>query len=453
MKQIYLIWAAALIIKLVIAAFMPFFADESYYWMWGRHLQLSYFDHPPIIALLFYVGQFFNDWENAARWPTVILGHFTLLIWVFIGSRILNLEKLKWLLILLLFSPFTGAGSLVATPDIPLLFFWSLSVLLLIKSIEQPLGRNFLILGLVVGAGFLSKYHSVLIFFPALYLYLKHHSLDLRFAKNLAVASLGFFIIASPVFIWNYFNDWASFAFQTSHGLGESKWQSRWTLEYIAAQTILIYPVILYLFVKAIGQVKPLVGQLKPHDLTLRTLIAVGAWPLIFFLLTSFKGNTEANWPIAAYPAVITVAVWSAPRFRWATWALGFWAIAYVFLIFEFKFVIVGKEQKSFKTRELVKYEKVIDAYDSLRPMYLRSFQMASMVGFSKRKSLYKMHGSHRPDFYDFLDKSKPSYPIYYVAVRKDEPLPSWAIEAGHVIIRRWDLGDPRFEVVEVIGN
>ena len=31
---------------------MPPFDDELYYWCWSRDLQLSYYDHPPLVAYM-----------------------------------------------------------------------------------------------------------------------------------------------------------------------------------------------------------------------------------------------------------------------------------------------------------------------------------------------------------------------------------------------------------------
>lgn len=32
--------------------FLPFYPDEAYYWLWSRHLDFSYYDHPPMVAYL-----------------------------------------------------------------------------------------------------------------------------------------------------------------------------------------------------------------------------------------------------------------------------------------------------------------------------------------------------------------------------------------------------------------
>jgi len=35
-------------LRLVLAATVPLFPQEAYYWSWSRHLDWSYFDHPPL---------------------------------------------------------------------------------------------------------------------------------------------------------------------------------------------------------------------------------------------------------------------------------------------------------------------------------------------------------------------------------------------------------------------
>src|SRR5207302_1634979 len=38
--------------RVVVAARTPVIDDEAYYWIWSRHLTLSYLDHPPLVAWL-----------------------------------------------------------------------------------------------------------------------------------------------------------------------------------------------------------------------------------------------------------------------------------------------------------------------------------------------------------------------------------------------------------------
>src|SRR5262249_27935614 len=44
--------------------------DEAYYWVWSRHLALSYFDHPPMVAYLIRASTaILGDTELAVRLP------------------------------------------------------------------------------------------------------------------------------------------------------------------------------------------------------------------------------------------------------------------------------------------------------------------------------------------------------------------------------------------------
>ena len=48
---IYYIIIAGTLIRCIIAANVELGNDEVYYWTYALHLQSSYFDHPPLVAL------------------------------------------------------------------------------------------------------------------------------------------------------------------------------------------------------------------------------------------------------------------------------------------------------------------------------------------------------------------------------------------------------------------
>jgi len=62
------------IFRLVIGRYFPLIGDESFYWLWSKHLDLSYVDHPPMIA--YYIKGLtliFGDTEFAIRFGAVLL--------------------------------------------------------------------------------------------------------------------------------------------------------------------------------------------------------------------------------------------------------------------------------------------------------------------------------------------------------------------------------------------
>ena len=128
MTQFTWLWIATLIVKLLLSGFLPLAPDEAYYWVWSHNFQLSYFDHPPFVAWLFAIAQPLESVFSLVRWPAVLLGHLAYWFWLPLFRDILDNRGLLVWSALWLLSPLTGPGSMVVTPDLPLLFFWPLAL-------------------------------------------------------------------------------------------------------------------------------------------------------------------------------------------------------------------------------------------------------------------------------------------------------------------------------------
>jgi hypothetical protein len=205
-----LVWAAS-----VGAAF-----DEPYYFQYIQHPALSYFDHPPMVALVGSVGL------ALARDSFSVFGLRVGFILLFAGSM--------WLLARLtarFFGPTAGvlaalglsasgyfgmAVATIAQPDGPLLFFWLLTLDRLAVALDEPdrLGR-WMGVGVAWGGAILSKYHAILLPVGALV----HMVLwpdarrCLRKPGPYVAAAIGLVLFA-PVIAWNKAHGWASFLFQ-----------------------------------------------------------------------------------------------------------------------------------------------------------------------------------------------------------------------------------------------
>ena len=151
-------------IYLILAAVLPAADDEVYYWSWSKDLQWSYFDHPPMTAVLIRLSTaIFGDSIFGFRVPACIASAFV----VYVISRLTPLKPLVWGVIL---SPLFTIGAVLITPDSPLMMCWAAylwwSVALhrhLTPGPDQgastavPL-RLWLIGGVILGCGVLSKY-------------------------------------------------------------------------------------------------------------------------------------------------------------------------------------------------------------------------------------------------------------------------------------------------------
>jgi 4-amino-4-deoxy-L-arabinose transferase-like glycosyltransferase len=423
------LWIVVLFAKVLLGTVLPMSADEAYYWTWSHDLHWSYFDHPPFIAWLFWLGHPLEHLMNGARIPGIIFSHFTILFWRQILKPYLQPRQLVYFLIIAVCSPMIGIGSILMTPDLPLLFFWSLALWSYLRCLEdRTLLRSFT-LGLVLGLGFCSKYNMI-IFFPLMLLDL---SWEKKWKKlrwfDVPVVLIAFGVGALPVWIWNIENNFDSFLFQLRHGLGANQFSATWPINYFFEQVGIIFPIFVFFAVFATRK------HLVP-----RWLMIWGWGPLVFFLFTSLKGRVEANWPAVAYPAVYAMAVFALkpsdsktpillPDTRSEKWALGS-ALLWLFLLMiattELAFDWIPLESARNKIKELHVYDPVIPVAKSYVPFYASSYQMAAVLTYSLRSPVYRLRDLGRRSYYDYVEQSMPQGDSFFIVVRQWDQMPEW---------------------------
>lgn len=437
MNRFFQIWILTLLLKLGLAALLPLSPDEAYYWIWSQYLQLSYYDHPPFVAWLFYLGHFFDFWGQMIRWPAVILGHGTLAIWYLILKNHFPWEKFRQFYILALLSPLIGFGSLVVTPDIPLVFFWSLAIYFFLQALWEQKPQDYFLLGVSLGLGFCSKYHIVL-FVPLVFVYLlisgKWRQVSLL--KTLWTL-LGGLLFSLPVLMWNWQNDFISFRFQLHHGLGQAAhWEPEWTYGYVLAEFLLLFPWIVFCALKA---------RITERFQVLSYL----AWgPLIFFFFSSFRGAVELNWPIAAFPAVFALVLFS-PKSKLATSFTGYFWGGFYILIFAAVLLLPVHNPLAKGLREPFRFRPLARLQEQYHPLYTGTYQMASTIWYENRKPIYKLRDMSRFDFFDTLPNSMPQEDTFYLIQENWSVLPDWVEKSGYKteVVEKIE---PHFIVVKV---
>lgn len=416
MKALKQIWWLTLLIKMILATLLPLSHDEAYYWVWSNNTQLSYFDHPAMVSWLFWLGHFLEPLGNAVRVPAVIMGHLSLLFWFSIIQKYYDLERLKSWLWIALACPLIGFGSLIVTPDLPLIFFWSAAIFLFLRFIDDPSLKNSLFFGSSLGLGFCSKYHIVLFVPIAItYVILEKKWALVRF-KNLFAVFIAGFICSLPVLIWNYSNDFASFRFQLAHGLERPHYNPEWTLGYTAGQILLLFPIVFWKALKS-----KLVG-------TQRFLIYAAWGPLLFFFFTSFKALVEANWPIASYPAIFFLAVTSFDYRKLTRQTLIGWGAIYILIGL---IMLVPNLEITARLKEPAQFKILEPLVKEYQPLYASTYQMSSALWYSTKTPVYKLQHMNRRDFYDTLAASKPRADLFYVVKFVEDYLPDWVVKEG----------------------
>jgi len=393
-------------VKVILSYFIPIAGDEAYYWVWGQNLQLSYFDHPGMVAWLSSLTNFFSilpKWFSL-RIIFSLLSSLSLIVWlkcfILVRSEESNLDLNKGIIIFSIFynlNPLLGIGGILATPDVPLVLFWSLSYWATLNILINPLKRFYMLLGVFLGLGFCSKYHIVLFPLTTLIALLFTKKIKLIKPKLIILTFIFGLSFSMPVIIWNIQNDFISFKFQLNHGFTSIyDYNPMWTLTYLVGQIFLLNPFIFW-------------SSMQKNGLTFNKITSWSQW--IFFLYSSFKAKVEANWPITSHASILldydfkNKALFKKSLYYFA----GLWIIV---IILAFTPTLHKKILllPSSKTVGLI-YSEIKD----LSPIYGPTYQLSSLITLMTGKKVNKLAGLSRYDFYDTLAESRPGVSKFYV--------------------------------------
>ncbi len=219
---LYLIAAAALL-KLLLCGMVELNNDEAYYWTYAKQLQWNYFDHPPMVALCirFFTGNLHLHHEFFLRLPAVLASAACTWI-VFQIGKLLQDEYTGWIAACLLTASFYAGiiAGLLILPDTPQLFFWLLSVYILldITQKQQPAYRlniKLLLAGLLIGCCILSKVHGIFLWigFGGYVLFKRK---DLLKNPFLYLSALLTAVLLIPSFLWTVHNQFSTYTYHSS---------------------------------------------------------------------------------------------------------------------------------------------------------------------------------------------------------------------------------------------
>ncbi len=200
---------------------LPLHPDEAYYWLWSRHLDLSYYDHPPLIAYLIKLFTLFKTNECTVRLAAVFCMGIATMYTYLLAKKIFDEKTALYAVLILLSLPATNMGFTIVTPDAPLMLFWAVSMYYTYLALTEDSISYYLLAGISMGLLLLSKYTSVLflgslIFFLLFKMPKKLLEWKAWFAVAIAI------MIFLPVIWWNYQHNWISFSFQYHHGTSDA---------------------------------------------------------------------------------------------------------------------------------------------------------------------------------------------------------------------------------------
>ncbi len=296
--------------------------DEAYQWTWSKHLALSYYSKPLMIALTQFTGTtLWGDNAFGVRFFSPLIS--AVLGWAMMRffAREINARAGFILLLVANAAPLMVAGSVLMTIDPLNVLFWMLAMMAGWRALNENRTSQWAWTGLWMGLGFLSKYTAMMqwacwallfILWPQARARLREKGPWLALAINLACTA--------PVIIWNMQHGWITVAHVATNGGLHKAWQfnPKFFLEFTGAELGLLNPIFAVAAFLAACWFWP---RRRERPLLLY-LFCMGAPVFLFYWLYTIRYRVLPNWiaPSALPLLALMVAYWEE---RWREGARG----------------------------------------------------------------------------------------------------------------------------------
>jgi 4-amino-4-deoxy-L-arabinose transferase-like glycosyltransferase len=315
--------AALTVLRLILAATVPLTPDETYYFLWSQHLQAGYYDAPSMVAVWMRIGTLLlGDDPLGIRLLGPVSAALGTLLLMDAGERMFPHRQAGLMAAAMLnVTLMIGAGSIIMTPDTPLIFFWTAGIAAFARLLEHENPRWWLAVGVVAGLALYSKYSAAL-FIAAAFIWMIS---DARgHARLLTPWPWAALLIALAIFApnlwWNGIHGWVSYLKQ---GGRVAHFQPARALqflgEFVGGQIALFTPILFGL--AALGTWR--LG--RSPSIAAHLLVWLTVVPGVMFLEHVISGRVQPNWAAIMYPSacLAAAALPMADLRRWLTPALG----------------------------------------------------------------------------------------------------------------------------------
>ena len=315
-QGVWILLATSLGLRFALAALMPPGYDEVYYFFYGLHLDLSFFDHPLAVGVWSWLGQRLGPSVLALRLPSVLSYTLALGLLGQATARWFGTTARLWLLLLGNLCPLVLiCGGVLLLPDSPLLLGLAL-LLWWIAREPQVLPRGpgqMLALAAILALITLSKYHALVVL-PALLAYTlvrpECRRLWLRWTSLGTVLAWG--LLVSPLWLWNSRWGWVSFLFHSGRTTASHGFNAEGSLLFLLSQLGLLFPTIGILLLAVLWPWRRAGALASQPAQLLRCL----AWPqLLLFVLLAGRMQVMTSWLVPAWWISLPLAAaWLAQR-------------------------------------------------------------------------------------------------------------------------------------------
>jgi len=303
------LFAGMIVLRLFAMLWVPLVPEEAYYWMYSRNPELSYFDHPPMVAWVIGLGTWiFGDTAFGVR----IVGDLMMCgasVFLFLFARMWfsSVVALVSALALHVLPVYVGVG-FVATMDGPLCFFWAMCLFGVSLALRKGVAFGWIIAGLAMGGAMLSKYTGVFLGLGGLLAVVGYRPwrAQLRSMYPYLGAAIAL-LVFTPVVYWNATHEWASFRFQFLDRFEGRAFNVLGLGMFISREFLVLTPIVMLAFVWFAWR-----GTRRWRSLFSGRTWFVLSFSVPLLAVMAFKSlryPIHINWTTPAYLALIPLCV------------------------------------------------------------------------------------------------------------------------------------------------
>jgi 4-amino-4-deoxy-L-arabinose transferase-like glycosyltransferase len=294
-----------IILRCIFWLFAPPNPDEAYYWLWGQHLDFSYYDHPPLQSWLqgaitasfgksLLTLRSLNLFTNSIFFYT----YYCILKYLY-GDR--ASRYIWWVILAILASPLYSVMLSLAWHDHLAIALSLVGAYLCIRFLDEYLvngkGSNWRLYGsaIALSLAHITKYNSLFMTLGLLTAIASHSQLrrlfqDVRLWLCVGIGAIAFL----PVFYWNYSNNFLSFRFYANRSVDSGTIIMRLLepLGFIGLSLLMLSPFVAWLLWR---------GFRKANGLYKRVALWTFIIPTGLLMVISLFSTALYYWNIHAY--------------------------------------------------------------------------------------------------------------------------------------------------------
>ena len=299
--------AATLLLHLATSRGYGYFRDELYYLACSDHPALGYVDFPPLLALVLRPWRaIFGDSVMALRLLPAIAAAAVVLLTAAIVRALGGDRRVELVAVVpVMVAPIYVGTFSILTPNAADVVMWAAMLVIAVRLLEQPSTRDWVLLGVVFGVGFLSRHGIVFLGVGLAAGLVLTPARRLLATRGPWIAAGIAFALIQPHLLWQAANGWPTLEFLAN--ARRLKMLERSPLAFVAEQALVLNPAAAPVWIAG------LVGLWRRDGGRHRAL----AWSYLTILALMIAGAGKTYYLTPFYPVLFAAGAIALASRRW----------------------------------------------------------------------------------------------------------------------------------------